>query len=70
MALTWPARAQKSALAHAAGGLAPKLTFGGVEIAFSSSTVKLGLVCQPMTMAVRLLGKVRTEMLYSCTALM
>ena len=51
-------------------GAGAKSTFGGVETSFSFSTVKLGFVLYPNTIAVRLEGKERTVTLYSCTALM
>ena len=41
----------------------PKSTLGAVLMAFSFSTVKLGLTLRPVTMAVRLLGKERTVVL-------
>ena len=51
-------------------GAGAKSTLGGLEISFSFSTVKLGFVLYPNTIAVRLEGKERTVTLYSCTALM
>ena len=48
----------------------PKLTVGAVEMAFSFSTVKFGRGARPNMRAVRLLGKVRTVLLYACTAVM
>jgi hypothetical protein len=50
-------------LAGAGAGAAPKSTFGGSLMAASLSTAKLALVLAPMTIAVRLLGKVRTDTL-------
>jgi len=50
------------------GAGAPKSTLGGSEIAFSFSTVKLGLVLCPNNIAVRLVGNDLTIMLYSLTA--
>ncbi len=38
----------------------PKSTLGGTEMAFSFSTVKVGLVLKPNIIAVRLDGKERT----------
>src|SRR3546814_295005 len=56
--------ANRDRVARKARSYEPKSTVGGAEIAFSFSTVKLGLICAPVNFAVRLLGNERTVVLY------
>ncbi len=56
-----------SAGAARAGACLPKSTFGGVLIAASFSTVKLGFTSILNSMAVRLVGNERTVELNVCT---